>query len=1724
MSEIEKKFKKLKSAIDSHVNADVYDNSNLINLINMKAGKTIVKNQSKSIFTWRIAWLALVGIIIAGIVFVVTQKAWLVKIIYRPIVVDARLETPPQSINGYSVNQKEFVLALAKPVKNLNNAVKVSPALKYSTRLSADKKKVIVKLEQSPIPGQRYKVALADTVVFEDNTRLSSSQTWTIPIEPVFNVTGISPMHGMVVPYDSAIEITFNSPDFDLESAKKHIKIIPAIKINYKKQGNKLILVPQDQLPLTSFKVIVEKGIKHTKYSNVTQSTLISKFKVANYSTSDLPMRRGIEIHFKKHLLVNHKGAYTMLTASGAPKTQLRIKIYKLTDKGLNATLVDYRKIRDIVTIPNDSKLVKDFTTTIDTEVGLPLKLDLEPGAYIIKASNSSAINLHTQQLVLIGDVQLYAETNSIENLTRVWAFNRQKLPFKNAQLSVLKCDDTKCQVQKTLKTDSNGFARLTPADFILYKGKLGYSVVPVGNGNKESQFLFDTKFNKPVYKQGEKLSFETILMEVTSTGALKPANVQNITVAICGQDCSDLKNAIQVKKIFADKNGRFYGEFETPSKRGDYYLAVYVHNKRVGIKAFNVIEYGKPQSDLTLNFDKEKYKYGETVTVSGQVLDNIGIGISNVDVHLRITAIGISPYVLNPTFDMIKNSWQFRSTTKKTIIEKTVRTGRYGDYKLQFKLNKGNNLRDYTVKLEATAEITDNSNNMYKRAKAFGTSGVDVVIVTDRDDYVEHDNAVITFQAVKPFKYNINPGYKFHLRVRRFWTEQKRSGQYYDPRTRTTKPRYETLYFNETVLEKDITVDSHGLYKLVMPNLKKGEYKFVLSDKSNRLEEISVFGVDQNTLDLPEQLNRYVEQLKVATATPVNVGAKFDIKVISNLVDKSKPLLITTYGPKLIKSTFVPGNTKILHAVATSGTIGGMQVCAIHPIDTSVKYKGKVLNVGYAINRACATIPVEDKTKKIVIQNVTIKSDNNNEQIHPGDTVKVRAIVKDDQGHPVVHAKVGVTVVDNALQRLPFNEDFWKDNLYAKMYQQYRNDFTVANYPENIWEKFYILTPYVGGVGGGRPDFNTIRRNFDDKAYWSASAITNNKGEVEFTFKLPDAVTTWTVKMWTFTDSGQVGSAYKNFKSTKKVYIYVKQPKVLRNGDKWFVPVRVYNSMQQTIKGKIILTYPNASQTRDITIPASRDVMQYIPIVVEPNQKLSIALKDMQGNVLDSVQFTPNVRPILAHQRYFTGAYKSGTDIGFTFNLPKETDIKQSSIKLRLTSGPALIGSANLLNIDIASTPQIAGAIFYLTDKSLQEQYYNQILKPRQADNGGFKWDEYHGVDIESSVAAGRALGHLTGVYSDGTKDRFIAYCKQQLFNTNATFSQRMIILNALSFVNTSEAEPFAVYYYHKVNLYNFSVQDLLNFAETFYNMKDTGRLTHVLAILNSKVKEDDTIEYLLGKTTDSSIFYTAKYAFLLSSIQDPAKDSDLRKILNWLQTQKVSGSNKDFNFFATMFYLRSIFENTKVHKVNAKVYVNNHQIYEGILDTQKGLDMSVDAKYIKNNNVVKVKLDKSVNMFLGVNGNLYGNFKPVLKQKPKIDMSYHNLSGSNDFKLGEVGYVQIKIKVTDNTPFTIIDYFPGGITLLSPWDDVVMQYRSKLAKFYKQKNVVSMIGNAYYNDYVSGHVSAETLKHYKEIILWYPFVVSQKGGFNGGFVDIVFENELNKRISMLKAPITVY
>jgi uncharacterized protein YfaS (alpha-2-macroglobulin family) len=216
-------------------------------------------------------------------------------------------------------------------------------------------------------------------------------------------------------------------------------------------------------------------------------------------------------------------------------------------------------------------------------------------------------------------------------------------------------------------------------------------------------------------------------------------------------------------------------------------------------------------------------------------------------------------------------------------------------------------------------------------------------------------------------------------------------------------------------------------------------------------------------------------------------------------------------------------------------------------------------------------------------------------------------------------------------------------------------------------------------GAGGVQP---TVRKNFADTAYWSASVATNADGVAEITFPMPENLTGWKVKAWAMGHGTKVGQGEAEVVTKKDLLVRLQAPRFFVQKDEVVLSANVHNYLKTQKSVDVTLELDGGTLgavtelKRQVTVPAGRDQRVDWRVQVKSEGQAVVRVKAVTDEESDAMEMR---FPCLVHGMLkmdsFAGVIRPDKEsASVTMTVPAERRVNESRLEVRFS--PTLAGA----------------------------------------------------------------------------------------------------------------------------------------------------------------------------------------------------------------------------------------------------------------------------------------------------------------------------------------------------------------------------------------------------------------------------------------------------------------
>ena len=700
---------------------------------------------------------------------------------------------------------------------------------------------------------------------------------------------------------------------------------------------------------------------------------------------------------------------------------------------------------------------------------------------------------------------------------------------------------------------------------------------------------------DRSLYRPGQTVFFKAI---ATTTSGDKSQIASNKSLEFILRDANYQEVSKQTLKT--NEFGSVSGEFVLPQGLLAGFFNITTNNGNVG---FQVEEYKRPTFEVTFDKIEKTYKFGDEITLKGKAENYSGIKLQNANVSYRITR---------------QQSWWWRwGGPPEHFAEGIAVTDENGQFEITFtpqKTDEGVSSRAiYTFNVEAT--VTDVNGETQVGNYSVTVGDISMVLNVEMPDKFEKSSTEKIVISAKNLDGN----------------DIKASGTY------QIFSLHENDSINTQVLHGSFETGEQAALKEQLKKLPSGKYRIKLQSKDDRRNDITAekdfvlfsysdkrppvktnewFVVKNNTFSS----NKPAEIILGATD---NINVLYELWQENNLLER-KWIKINNENRLFAipyKAEYKTGVTLMLTYVKDEKFYHHSTQLVTEKEKTGLDVKLDVFRdkIRPGANEEWR-ISVKDANGNPAMAEVLASMyDFSLDQIYPApkwmlnlpqfyNYRTVASLQRDQSFNPLqINGYIPQTFKDVAA--FEFDRFNWYDfSLYYYGRMMLRNavagraqveSYVVAeeeieitrrdpNPPPppppsaspmskdaagTVLEESIVVQDLSGEVETSAPQ---IRRNFNETAFFFPQLRTNDKGETQIAFTIPESNTRWRFRVLAHDKNLNTGDAEAFTVSQKELMVTPNMPRFLRHGDRTSISTKISNLSEGEVSGNVKLEFFN--------------------------------------------------------------------------------------------------------------------------------------------------------------------------------------------------------------------------------------------------------------------------------------------------------------------------------------------------------------------------------------------------------------------------------------------------------------------------------------------------------------------------------------------------------------------
>ena len=1018
---------------------------------------------------------------------------------------------PTKLQGGILDNNSEFIIKAEGKnlsVQDIQKSIYIEPALEYTIEKTSNPNEYKLKFKQNIPDNTILKLQYVKNQITQDS--------WAYQTSNKLSITKTYPENNSQdVSKNTAIDIEFSYAS--VENFEKYVNIEPSVDGNWNHIGNIWRFTPNKELEEKQYKVTVKRGIKAE--DETLEDNYEFKFYVGETSFPDIQYKtisidgittitpdENVKIYYTNS--INTKGKFG------------NSRIYKFQN------IDEFSKYLETKNSENLNDL-GEFETenyrTSESDGYIKITNKLEKGFYLVNVIDNTGKELFKIPVQVTDISSYFMET---ERDVIVWVANNLA-----SNISVN-------YQGKTVKTDNQGIAKFENiadgSEKIKYakvENELVLGIYNYGLKNYPNSYIYT---DRPLYKNTDTINIWGFVPRKLFTDKIE----EDFYIQLGDE---------QKQKVNVDKDGNFKYKLELKNHLNDEYTAIslYYKDAQIANKVISIQNYELQNYTYEVITEKKYAKEGEKVNFDVKVKHITGLIVPNKKV--------------------------------------TIKTG---ENNIETKLTENDGIAHFEIQLDK-AENEDTSDLMYKTIEIFNGDENEynlseteyTIAVLKRNTHTVFDETetgkikatlykLDDTRNVDTLSWDMNELYNgpYETEVNIYLREDaqhKEIEEYvYNEYTKENEPRYYYGETEENIIKVKTVKSDNGKVEVNYDELKTKEdtedtvytyyIEFEYKDQDGKIvkdftyyfknhdiymqnknsigyngenigeESYDRLGeIEEKSINIDFEYNMYRYFFKHDNKS-YKIGENIELKLSESTKEGTKE--IENQG-KLLITVFKENITE--YKIITEDSY-------VHEF-TEKDFPGCKITASYFIDGKFYRMPVDyfdfdEDTRKVDIE---ITSDKN--EYKPGDEVNLK--IKTTNNEKPVKTNVNISVVNESVFKVQGDTTNLIEQIYtSKMYAAY----TYSSYKDTL--------DAFGGGGGGGGD-GSVRSNFSDTTYFD-SVSTNNNGEAEVKFKLPDNVTTYRITAHSTNPDLYLGVETKNITSKLEFFIQSTEPRGIKQDD----------------------------------------------------------------------------------------------------------------------------------------------------------------------------------------------------------------------------------------------------------------------------------------------------------------------------------------------------------------------------------------------------------------------------------------------------------------------------------------------------------------------------------------------------------------------------------------------
>ncbi|MEL6488791.1 MAG: Ig-like domain-containing protein [Cyanobacteria bacterium J06621_3] len=356
----------------------------------------------------------------------------------------------------------------------------------------------------------------------------------------------------------------------------------------------------------------------------------------------------------------------------------------------------------------------------------------------------------------------------------------------------------------------------------------------------------------------------------------------------------------------------------------------------------------------------------------------------------------------------------------------------------------------------------------------------------------------------------------------------------------------------------------------------------------------------------------------------------------------------------------------------------------------------------------------------------LTVQVTPQQEELKPAETETLSLSLKSADNKPAT-GQFTVMVVNEAVLQL---SGYRVPDLVEMVYAEQPISTRFADNRDNV-EISPLSSPlakgwgYGGGQSAGAAS-TRLRENFQALAYYNGSVLTDDKGEAQVSFELPDDLTTWRVMAVATDGSLNFGNGEATFMTTQPLITNPLLPQFMRQGDRAQIGLSVTNttgnngnlSLRSSLGNALRFTDPDSVNER-VNAPAATAAYRFTMVADQPGES-SVEFRSQLGDTADAFKVPLEVKTLEVTEQVVEAGTTTGLvkiPLSVTENVASNVGGLQISLASNLLSNLKMPAQQTLHDDYFPSLQTLASRIAIASQLKTLSQKYAQPLTDADLD-----------------------------------------------------------------------------------------------------------------------------------------------------------------------------------------------------------------------------------------------------------------------------------------------------------------------------------------------------------------------------------------------------------------------